>query len=232
MITCFPELHTSFIVECNRGDANVGAYADRAADAVLAGLFTEAVAEEEEEENAQPEERVPVELSSDALARWEGVYLGDEDPPVLVFEVREATLFVLVQGRPFPLRAFSETDFQVIGIGASITFAEDGGVATANALGSAYVRADLPELSTEQLQPYVGSYWSPEIDAVYEVKLEGDSLLLQRGDRDPAPLIPLSPDEFNGAGLGITFVREQGRVTGLEIDAGRVTGIVFEREGS
>lgn len=85
--------------------------------------------------------------------------------------------------------------------------------------------------SAEQLQEFVGKYWSPEIDAVYEIALNGDALILLRADRDPAGLIPLATDEFNGAGLGITFVKEGGGVTGLKVDAGRVTGIVFEREG-
>jgi CubicO group peptidase (beta-lactamase class C family) len=41
------------------------------------------------------------------------------------------------------------------------------------------------------------------------------------------------PDqEFEADGLGITFVREGGRVTGLRVFAGRVTGIVFEKEAS
>ena len=79
MITRFPGLHTSFVVECNRGDASVGVYTSAVADAVLAGLFTEAVADQEEEEESPPEERQPVELTSDMLARWAGVYLSDEE---------------------------------------------------------------------------------------------------------------------------------------------------------
>jgi len=88
-----------------------------------------------------------------------------------------------------------------------------------------------PTPSAEQLQEYVGRYWSPEISAAYEVVLDGDTLELRRGDQEPADLIPRAADEFSGAGLGITFVREGGKVTGLKVDAGRVTGIVFEREG-
>ena len=71
------------------------------------------------------------------------------------------------------------------------------------------------------------------VGAVAEKMLfDGDDLMLRSPGKDPAVLIPLASDEFNGAGLGIKFVRERGRVTGLRVDAGRVTGIVFEREGS
>jgi CubicO group peptidase (beta-lactamase class C family) len=232
MLTRFPEQHTSIIVECNRGDATVGAYVNAVADLVLAEHLTEAVADEAEEETVPPERREPVELTREQLARWEGVYVSDEDRRVLVFELRGASLFVLVQGETFPLQAFSETEFEVIGVGIPVTFAEDGGVATATGQGDTYTRQDRAELSTGQLQSYAGRYWSPEIDAVYEVTLDGDDLTLRRPGRDPAGLIPLTLVDFEGAGLGITFVREGGRVTGLTVDAGRVTGIVFEREGS
>ena len=232
MITRFPQLHTSFIVECNSGDANAGAYADRAADAVLADHFTETVGSAEDGDSPPPAEREPVELASDVLSRWEGVFVSDEDPSVLEFDVRDGSLYAIVAGQPYQLRAFSETDFDVIGVGASIVFAEEDGLATASTLGNRYVRSDFPEPTIEQLQTYLGNYSSPEIDALYEVVIEDGDLMLQRADQEPAVLIVLAPDEFSGAGLGITFVREEGRVTGLRVDAGRVTGIVFDREGS
>ncbi len=228
----FPEQHTSIIVECNRGDANAGAYANGVADAVLAGLFTEEVADVAGGDAPLAKNHEPVELAVGQLERWEGVYQAEADPPVLVFEVRDGRLVVMVQGQSFPLQAFSETDFELIGVGVQITFADEEGVATATRLGDTYVRRDRPEPSAEQLQDYVGRYWSPEIETVYEITLEGDTLSLRRADRDPAGLLSIAPDEFNGAGLGITFVRERGRVTGLKVDAGRVTCIVFEREGS
>lgn len=227
----FPEQHTSIIIECNRGDADAGAYANGVADVVLAGLFTEEVADVAGEDAPLAKNREPVELAVGQLERWEGVYQAEADPPVLVFEVRDERLVVMVEDGSFPLQAFSETDFELVDVGAPITFADEDGTATATGLGDTYVRLDRPEPSAEQLQDYVGRYWCPEIDAVYEIRLEGNTLSLRRADRDPAALLSIAPDEFNGAGLGITFVRERGRVTGLKIDAGRVTGIVFEREG-
>jgi len=232
MLARYPDQHTSVIVECNRGDASVGAYANRVADAVLAGEFTESATDAEQEEPTPPEERVPVQLATDQLARWEGVFVSDEDPQVLVFEVRESRLVVLVEGETFPLRAYSETDFEVLGVGIQLAFADEDGAITATGLGNTYERLDRTEPSANELRAYVGSYWSAEIDATYEVTLDGTTLMLQRPGRDPAGLIALAADEFSGAGLGITFVRDLGRVTGLKVDAGRVTGIVFEREGN
>jgi hypothetical protein len=127
MLARFPEQRTSVIIECNRGDANVGEYTDGVVDAVLAGSFTEA-ADEADEDTSPPEDRQPVELPSDVLERWEGAYVSDASPPVLVFEVRGARFFVLAQGMVLPVRAFSETEFEVTGVGIPVTFSEDGGV--------------------------------------------------------------------------------------------------------
>jgi CubicO group peptidase (beta-lactamase class C family) len=233
MLTRFPEQHTSFVVECNRGDAATGEYVNAVADLVLADHFTEPAAEEEEEAPAAPrQEREPVELTRNQLARWEGVYASDATSTVLVFELREVQLFVLVAGQEFPLQAFSETEFQVMGVGVPIVFAEQGGVTTVTGQENRYSRLERAAPSVTELEAYVGRYWSPEIDAVYEVTLDEDDLMLHQPGRDPITLIPLTADEFQGAGLGITFLREGGNLTGLSVDAGRVRGIVFEREES
>lgn len=232
MITRFPEQHASVIVECNRGDANVNAYADGVADVVLSEFLTEEAAGAGEEETSPSEDREPVELPSEVLERWEGVYVGEGNPPVLVFEVNDGTFSVLAQGRPYPVRAFSETEFEVVGVGIPVTFSEDGGVTIAISRGDSYTRLERQTPSAEQLQAYVGIYRSQEIDAVWEIALDGDVVELHRTGEDSAELIPLGPDEFNGAGLGVSFVRAGRRITGLTVDAGRVKGIMFSREGS
>jgi len=232
MIARYPEQHASVIVECNRGDANTGAYADRVADAVLADAFPESAADETAVAESPSEDREPLELASEVLGHWQGVYVGEVNPRVLAFEVRDGTLFIQVQGETIPMMAFSETEFEVMGVGVQIAFAEDGGAATATGLGNTYTRVDLPELSSAQRQRYLGRYRSEEIAAAYEVTVDDAKLMLLRPNRDPEELIAIGPDQFNAAGLGITFVKEGEAVVGLTVDAGRVTGIVFEREES
>ncbi len=230
ILTRFPEQHTSIIVECNRGDVNVGSYVNYVADAVLAEQFTEAAADEEGG-TALFEDREPIELAGDQLARWEGVYVSDFQPhEVVVFVVRDATMFVDLRGRTFPMRAFSETEFAVQGFDVMVEFAEDGEVVTANAIGNVYVRANPPDIPVDRLRAYTGSYWSPEIAATYEVTVEDGELMLRRAGREPDRLVLLGLDEFYGAGLGIRFAREGRRVTRFAIDAGRVRGIVFEKQ--
>ena len=227
----FPEQYTSIIVECNRGDANVGAYANEVADAVLAGLFTEAVAADGEGNLSQRENRNPVVLSGNQLARWEGVYVSSDDPTaVLFFESCDTTLFVKVQQGAFSLQPFSETEFEVLGVGDPVEFTEGNGVVTAAAFGNVYIRANPLEIPADRLRAYTGSYWSPEVAATYEVTLEDDQLMLRRFGGEPDRLVSLAPDNFIGAGLGMKFVRAGRRVTSFVVDAGRARGMVFERQ--
>jgi CubicO group peptidase (beta-lactamase class C family) len=231
MLTRFPEQHTSVIIECNRGDARTGAYANAVADAVLVEQFP--TAEEGGEAQAAPpaREREPVDLTRDQLARWEGVYPSDESPTVLTVELSDSGLVLEVEGQTFPLRTFSVTEFEVVGPGIPVSFTLVDGVARATAQGDTYARLGRATPSAAQLRAFVGRYWSSEIDATYEVTIEGDSLMLQRPGQDPVRLIPLTASTFHGAGLRITFVREGRRVTRISVDAGRVKGILFERDG-
>ena len=135
-----------------------------------------------------------------------------------------------MQQGAFPLQPFSATDFEVLGFGDPVKFAEDGEVVSAAAFDNVYVRSNPIEIPAYRLRAYTGSYWSPEIAATYEVTLEDDELVLRRAGRDPDRLVPVAPDIFFGSGLGIRFARERRRVTSFEVDAGRARGIVFEKQ--
>lgn len=100
-----------------------------------------------------------------------------------------------------------------------------------------------PALTPAQLLAYAGSYWSDEIEAWFQVAVEGEVLVLRRspgGAGGPSaralaapgvPLRPAGPDTFRGPALTLTFLRdgEGAPVTALSVEAGRVRGIVFRR---
>jgi CubicO group peptidase (beta-lactamase class C family) len=97
---------------------------------------------------------------------------------------------------------------------------------------AAHPRVAPAEPSIGGLEDYEGRYASRELDVVWEIRAGPGGLELHRPDQDPTPLMTGADEEFEAGGLGITFVREGGRVTGLRVFAGRVTGIVFEKEAS
>ena len=81
-----------------------------------------------------------------------------------------------------------------------------------------------------QLRPYVGDYYSDVLDATYRVRRQGDALRLVVGNWLDGPMAMVERDTFRRGPLTLRFNRStDGRVTGFEVDAGRVRGIGFER---
>ena len=76
---------------------------------------------------------------------------------------------------------------------------------------------------------YVGRYYSSELDVEYVLSRQGAALNLRAGQGIDAELLSAGEDTLVFDGLTFRFIREQGRVTGFEVDAGRVQHIAFRR---
>ena len=90
--------------------------------------------------------------------------------------------------------------------------------------------APLVTLTAAQLAEYAGRYASDEADTTFVFDADGTGLRLKRErDVSPTALRALAPDRFGFRGMVIRFLRENGRITGLAVDAGRVVDIRFTR---
>jgi CubicO group peptidase (beta-lactamase class C family) len=78
---------------------------------------------------------------------------------------------------------------------------------------------------------YVGSYYSPELDVEYTLSRDGDQLRLRAGQGIDGRLHRAAPDVLVLRRMTLRFVRADGRVTGFALDAGRVRHVTFERQG-
>jgi hypothetical protein len=74
-----------------------------------------------------------------------------------------------------------------------------------------------------------GIYYAQEIDQTYELKMDGQNLVLHRKRAQPQELRPTYTDAFADGGSTIRLVREKGKVTGFILDAGRTRGLKFVR---
>ncbi len=82
--------------------------------------------------------------------------------------------------------------------------------------------------SAAQMAEYPGAYYSEELDASWDLTITENALYVVGVER---PFSPVEADVFRLGGTILRFVREaDGRVVGLEVDAGRVRGIGFVRE--
>ncbi|HYF76943.1 MAG TPA: serine hydrolase domain-containing protein [Symbiobacteriaceae bacterium] len=89
-------------------------------------------------------------------------------------------------------------------------------------------------VSTEELQPYAGAYYSEELDITYVVSARDGELQVSRRRLEDIRLVPLGADKFREKAWGmlhITFIREGEAVVGLQADGGRVRHLRFARVG-
>lgn len=79
--------------------------------------------------------------------------------------------------------------------------------------------------------PFVGTFYSSELDVSYVLGADAEDgrLKLRFGPEFEAVLEELGPDRFQAAGIQLRMVREDGRVVGFDVDAGRVQNVRFTR---
>jgi len=79
---------------------------------------------------------------------------------------------------------------------------------------------------------YVGTYYSVELDVEYELSRNDERLGLRIGRGLRVELLRIGEDTLVARGRTFRFRRSSGRVTGFEVDAGRVQHIAFVRRES
>lgn len=87
-------------------------------------------------------------------------------------------------------------------------------------------------LTAEQLDDYVGSYYSEELDTTYNLAIDNGKLTAMDRNEAKRPLTPRSRELFTlMQGAQIEFTRDAaGKVTGFGVNAGRIRGVRFVRQ--
>lgn len=138
--------------------------------------------------------------------------------------------------RKITLAAESDREFFVPGEDIGITFdaPKDGRceaiTAHVNGQHLPAKRFEKVTLNAKQAEEYVGEFYSAELGVIYTV-FRSDARLTIRHPRGEVELRSVTGEEFEAARpLGkVTFTRESGRVTGFQIDTGRIQRLRFGR---
>jgi hypothetical protein len=82
------------------------------------------------------------------------------------------------------------------------------------------------------LASYTGQFRSTELDTVYGLSLEKDTITLRKRDNWPQKLTPIAKDEFDAGDLGrLVFERDsRGNVFDFRVFTQDVRGIAFKKE--
>ena len=143
------------------------------------------------------------------------------------------------------LMRFPEQNFSVILLGNISTFKS---TAMAKKVADVYlddamepitkVKADKTSESAQEAAPYIakeldnyiGTYYSEELDVDYKISKKNDSLFLNVKYSEPLALKPTKTDTFSYEYLKLVFTRDgKNKITGLVVNAGRVQNLNFAK---
>ncbi|MEO5985079.1 MAG: serine hydrolase domain-containing protein, partial [Ferruginibacter sp.] len=93
-----------------------------------------------------------------------------------------------------------------------------------------FIRVDSALITPVKLQEYIGNYYSEEAEALYQVKVKNDKLIIHMDPASDRTLTPTYNDGFSSGGNLIYFERDKkNKVTTMRISSGRVRNLAFRR---
>lgn len=231
----FPEQKYSIIVLSNMGSFNPGGLAYKIADVCLKGVLKD---DAKKDEPKKPDANFKV---SEALLKlYEGEYQLTPEM-ILTLRMDNGKLTAQATGQSsFPLTASSETEFVFDPAGIRITFPKpvDNTISQfvfnqgSQTMVAPRVKPFDPK-STD-LNSYVGTYYSPELQTSYLITLKENKLTANHIRHEPTDLTVTGKDLFatNAWFMGrIEFTRNsESKVNGLKVSSGRVKNVRFVKQ--
>lgn len=226
----FPDAGLGVVVLGNSASFDAGGAARD-----VAAVFLDDRMEPVIEEALEPRPRVSVSPATlDTLSGRFRVGSGE-----IVFVQREGDRFLAEwQDDIHLLVPESEVAFWVPSMDGRVTFTREQGRVEGLVLElpgrrESARRVSAEPLSEEDLAPYVGTYYSPELDATYRLRIHEGALVAKPPRQAAIPLFSLAPDRFGGSSWGLStlvFSRNgSGVVDGFRATGGRVRNLRFER---
>jgi CubicO group peptidase (beta-lactamase class C family) len=233
----FPDQRFSFVCLCNFSRSNPGMLTRRVADIYLADQL----------KPERPREKKPTAAAVSTgekptvkeLSNTAGAYYDRKGEQTIRITLKDGKLTADV-GPGFALDPISRVRFQVVGAPVQVTFegtsnghpqrmvVEEEGEAEPKVFE--YLETVNP--TAAELAEYAGTYYSEELDTRYTLTVKDGKLILRRKKFDDAPLRPTFAEVFTDSDLGdFKFIRDAAkRVSGFELNAGRVRHLQFSKE--
>jgi hypothetical protein len=85
-------------------------------------------------------------------------------------------------------------------------------------------------ISPADQAPFLGEYYSEELDATYRIFQEGEALRLDVNGAFNLPLLRGGPDTLDADWFTLTYTQIEGFVTRFQVGSGRAGGVLFIRK--
>lgn len=227
----FPDQRMAVYLTCNAGDANTGALAEGAVDAVLGSVLGPSDAELLRDSLRAPAREV--------IAPLEGLWRDATVGRLLRVTVSDSmvTLGSALGGTQRRLMQLPDGRFILTPVTPGAPrFRRDrasGELWMENLTGPGvrFTRVPVAEtLTAARLAEYAGHYTSGEIPSVWSVEARGDTLWLSRPRRTAVKLESLFADGFSAEALPLRFERDaRGRVSALSVTTRGVRDLRWTR---
>jgi CubicO group peptidase (beta-lactamase class C family) len=215
----FPKQHTSVAVLCNVAQSAPSVRADHVADVILANVLalTPAVTEKKE---------APESVSPDILQRYVGVYKNDKDTYQRI-ELRSGKLTLASYG--IELIPQSPTLFRTTE--GTISFSDKQmvfGLFDGKPERYSLIQTSAPK----DLSTFVGDYYSPELGAIWQLRLQDGQLTVQvkHSDNPPTTLRAVTENAFTFESGALRFEIRSGVPNHAFLTVDRIRNIEFFRQ--
>lgn len=228
----FPDQKLSIAIFANRSDANPSKMANQVADILLKDQLVEEVASNDTKAKTEvPEKELP-------LSQFVGDY--EIQPGVIArLSIRNDSLNVLQTWNKstYNIVKLSGNTYQIPGnetISFSFIDLKDGFTQTLKVLQddreTKATRIKAFDASGIQLNDYVGSYYSKELNATYIFEIDNGILKAGIQDKQSGMDCAISDtDKFTMEFGLVRFQRTDGQISGFELDSGRVKNLKFRK---
>jgi len=237
----FPEQRFSVICLANLSAFNPSVMAKRVADIYLADLFKEKT---EDKKTPSPEKSEIIKLSELELKTKTGNYYDRERDVLWTVVLRKGQLQVRAPFTRFMISPVSPKRFiaEEVPFRLEIEFEkkEESQSYILNAWQEGkkqgmYESIEFVEPTPEELEVYIGKYYSEELNTAYYLRLKKGKLFMRHENPHKSyPQSALKPtfiDRFQVERWKLNFFRNEKKdIIGFKVNAGRVQNILFEKQ--
>ena len=234
----FPEQRLSVICLCNHNAADATKLAKEVANIVLTHAAGQSVPPAAISA-IEPVESIP--LKEAELKGGATVFREPTTGSLWRFSTEEGKIVATVDGQSFQLRSIGQSRYRSFGapIDLELEFQRPNpdrplilqlGVEGQSPIALETIEPVSPTIS--QLGEFAGNYYSPELQALYQLFLHDGKLFLRLKNNPDAELVPVLNDLFRVEGKDLAFSRSSQRhITGFVLSSGRIRNLRFVREG-
>jgi len=234
----FPEHRLSIICLCNHNAADATKLAKEAATIVLDPTPSQA-APPVAVSAIESEERIP--LTETELKSGATVFREPTTGSLWRFSTEDGKIVATVDGQSFQIKPLGNSRYRSLDapIDLELEFQRPNpdrrlvlqlGVEGQSPIALETIEPVSPTLT--QLSEFAGNYYSPELQALYQIFVHEGKLFLRLKNSPDAEVVPVLNDLFRVEGKNLAFSRNpQKQITGFVLSSGRIRSLRFVREG-